>query len=108
MFSKLQFSLLSEKKMKKCTSFEEQKGTSIFGEIFIFALLSSQQSCINWLHSYNENLPKHIEIKIKISKNWEPVLLMKEQWLQQHQYLLVAGKLVSLFACDRKDLKKHF
>ena len=27
--------------LKKCTSFEEQKGTSIFGKTFILALLSS-------------------------------------------------------------------
>ena len=72
MFSKLRFWLFSEKKMKKCTSFEQQKGTSLFGETFIFALLSSKQSCINWLHSYNENLPKHIDLKLKFQKteNW--------------------------------------
>ena len=34
-FSKLQF--YQEKNVKKCTTFEEQKGTGIFAETFILA-----------------------------------------------------------------------
>ena len=34
-------SIFSERNLKKCTNFEEQKGTGIFGETFILASSSS-------------------------------------------------------------------
>ena len=41
-FSKLVGNVyFSEKKLRKCNSFEEQKGTRYIGENFILALLSS-------------------------------------------------------------------
>ena len=33
---------------------------------------------------------------------------MKEQWLQQYYYLLITGKPLYLFTCERKDLKRIF
>ena len=45
---------------------------------------------------------------MKISKNRDTVLQMKEQWLQQYYYRLVIVKPLYLFVSERKGLKLIF
>ena len=97
--------------LKTCTTFEEQKGTKyIRGNVYfgtvVFICLSSTKKCLRFLlicldreikgfyQSYLGNEADFMDImnvspqiswlKIKISKNWDTVLYIKEQWVQRH------------------------
>ena len=96
--------------MKKCTTFEEQKGArfirgNVYFGIIIFSCLSSTKMGLRFLlicfdqeikgfyQSSLENEDDFTDImnvspnalaKIKIKKNWDTVLWMKEHWQQQY------------------------
>ena len=82
----------------------------IFGETFVLALSSSVVFCLqicvsDFYQIFKPFIRVPLEmrliftvfhqiswLKLEISKNWDTVFWMKEQWLQQHQHLPVTGK----------------
>ena len=130
------FDFLGEKIWRKELALKNKKVQDIFGEMFILALtilscLLSRKPCLRFIlicfaqeikglcqSSFGNKIdftnmcslmfPQISWLKIKNSKNWDKVLLLEEQWLQQHQYLPVTAKPLYLFACERKDLKTRF
>ena len=108
-FSKLKFS--RKENLKKCTSFEEQKGTryipgNIYFGIIIFSCFLSTKPCLRFLlicflweirGFYQSSLGNEVDftdlinvsqiplLKIKISKSWDMVLWMKEQLTYQRK-----------------------
>ena len=125
-FSKCRFSW--KEKLKKCNSFEQQKVTryiwgNIYLDIIVFCCPWSTKPCFRFPITCfvwetkgfyqsslgNEidftdviNISPNILVKIKIKKNWDTVLYMKEQWLQQHECLPVTRKPMYLFLCKKK------
>ena len=131
---------LSERKicrkenLKKCTSFENQKGTryireNIYFGITIFSCLSSTKACLRFLLNcsvreikvfYQSSLGNQVDFRDIM--NVSPNILAKNQNFRKvrHGFVderaLIATKLTSschwkplhLFVCERKDLKTHF
>ena len=89
----LKTSIFSKKKLIKCTSFEEQKGTRhIRGKAFFGIIVFSRLSLISfnlffsgdkrllseflrewgWFHGHNERFPKYLGYKLKFQKSETP------------------------------------
>ena len=130
-FSKLRFS--RKENLKKYTNFEEQKRTryirgNVYFGIIVFSCLSSTKPCLRFLlicfaleieGFYQSSLGNEFDFKdimIFSQISWLKLKFQKletrfckwEQWLQRHYDLPVSKKLLYLFACKRKDLKKDF
>ena len=101
--SKLWFS--QKENLKKCYNFEEQKGaryirggfilalssSAVFRLLFVsqisFKLLCSGDKRLlseylrewGWFQGHNERFPKYLGKKLKLKKNWDTVLQIKEQ-----------------------------
>ena len=129
-FSKLRFS--RKENLKKCTSFEEQKGTRYtwgnvcFG-IIVFNCLLSTKSCLRFplicfareiKGFYQSSLGNEIDFTdiMNVSPNilakyWNFKTEARSCRWKSNDYnidLLVTEKRLYLFACERKNLKKHF
>ena len=120
--------------MKKCTSFENQKGTryireNIYFGIIIFSCLSSTKACLRFLLNcsvrqikvfYQSSLGNQVDFRDIM--NVSPNILAKNQNFRKvrHGFVderaLIGTKLTSschwkplhLFVCERRDLKTHF
>ena len=120
--------------MKKCTSFENQKGTryireNIYFGITIFSCLSSTKACLRFLLNcsvreikvfYQSSLGNQVDFRDIM--NVSPNILAKNQNFRKvrHGFVderaLITTTLISschwkplhLFVCERKDLKTHF
>ena len=120
--------------MKKCTSFEEQKGTryireNVYFGIIIFSCLSSTKSCLGFLLNcfvreikgfYQSSLGN--EADFRDIMNVSPNILAKNWNFKKlrrgfvDKRALITTTLIScchwktlyLFACERKDLKRTF
>ena len=120
--------------LKKCTTFEEQKGTRYIREnfyfhIIIFSCLSSTKLCRRFLLNcfvreikgfYQSSLGN--EVDFRDIMNVSPNILAKNQNFKKLRHgfvderVLITTTLISschwktlyLFACERKHLKTHF
>ena len=120
--------------MKKCTSFEEQKGTryireNVYFGIIIFSCLSSTKPCLIFLlscfvreikGSYQSFIGNQVDFRDIM--NVSPNILAKNQNFRKvrHGFVderaLITTTLISschwkplhLFVCERKDLKTYF
>ena len=94
----LKTSIFSKKKLIKCSSFEEQKGTRyIRGKAFFGIIVFSRLSLISfnlffsgdkrllseflrewgWFHGHNERFPKYLGYKLKFQKSETPLCRWK-------------------------------
>ena len=120
--------------LKKCTTFEEQKGTryvreNFYFHIIIFSCLSSTKLCRRFLLNcfvreikgfYQSSLGN--EVDFRDIMNVSPNILAKNQNFKKLRHgfvderVLITTTLISschwktlyLFACERKHLKTHF
>ena len=90
-FSKLWFSL--KENLKKCANFKEQKRYKVYSRERLywhyrlqhsFVYKSLSQISFKLFCSGDKRLLSDIILKLKLKKNWDTVLQMKEQWFKQH------------------------
>ena len=120
--------------LKKCTTFEEQKGTryireNFYFDIIIFSCLSSTKLCRRFLLNcfvreikgfYQSSLGNEVDFRDIMDVS--PNILAKNQNFKKLRHgfvdesVLITATLISschwktlyLFACERKHLKTHF
>ena len=111
-FSKLRF--FEKENLKKCTNFEEQKGTTYIRRnviicITVFSCFSSTKSCLKFLlNCFVQETKGFYQSSLENEVDFKDRMKMKEQWLKQHKCLPVTGKHLHLFSCEKKDKKMHF
>ena len=131
-FSKLQF--YRKENLKKCTIFEEQKGTryirrKVYFGIIIFSCPSSTKSCLRFLlicfnreikGIYQSSLGNEVDytdimnvFRNILTKNWNFIKLRqdfvdKRAMIKTTLTFPVTAKPLYIFAWERKYLKMHF
>ena len=130
-FSKHRFS--RKENLKKCTNFEEQKGTryiraNVYIGIIVFSCLSSTKPCLRFLlicfareikGFYQSSLGNEIDFRdimniflniLAKNYNFEKLRhgFVDERAMIRAALSTVTVKPLHLFACERKDLKTHF
>ena len=106
-------------KRKRCKVYS---GKHLFWHYFDIAALSSVYKTVSRInynlfhsgdkrllfHKHDVRFPKNLGSGLKFQKNWDQVLKMKEQWLQQYYYLLTLENLCTLLLAIEKTWKRIF
>ena len=110
--------------MKKCTSFEEKKGTryvrgNVYFDIIVFSCLSSTKTCIRfllicffrhlpeflrkwgWFQGHNQRFPKYLGWKLKFKKIETPFCRWKSTYNNDNIFLSLENPYTFLLAKEK-------